>query len=92
MRSIPGEYALCLVLDYAARQLQIGALMLTTLHTRVLPGVPIGGAGTSQIFVRCSDPNVICDSKKVPAGEPHDIFIKVRPSHAFFLIFRCEFG
>ena len=50
-----------------------------------MPGVPVGGAGVSQMYVRCSDPNVICDSKKVPSGEPHDIFIKVRFYHCFLL-------
>ena len=33
--------------------------------------------GTSQLYVRCSDPNVVCESRPVTVGEPHDIFIKV---------------
>lgn len=33
--------------------------------------------GTSQIYVRASDPNVVCESRPVTVGEPHDIFIKV---------------
>lgn len=33
--------------------------------------------GTSQLFVRSSDPNVVCESRAVSVGEPHDIFIKV---------------
>ena len=41
-----------------------------------------GGGGTSQVFVRCSDPNVICDSRVTQAGEPHDVFIKVCESVA----------
>ena len=40
--------------------------------------MPIGGSGQGQVYVRCSDINVICESRKVPAGEPHDVFIKVR--------------
>jgi nephrocystin-4 len=32
----------------------------------------------SAVFVRCSDKNVICDSKPVPAHEPRDVFVKVR--------------
>lgn len=33
--------------------------------------------GLSRLFVRASDNNVICDSKSVNIGEPHDIFVKV---------------
>ena len=33
--------------------------------------------GTSQFYVRKSDPNVVCESRPVTVGEPHDIFIKV---------------
>ena len=33
--------------------------------------------GTSQLYVRSSDPNVVCESRPVTVGEPHDIFIKV---------------
>jgi nephrocystin-4 len=32
--------------------------------------------GVSQLFVRSSDPNVVCESRPVSVGEPHDIFIK----------------
>ncbi|KAK3594431.1 hypothetical protein CHS0354_000253 [Potamilus streckersoni] len=42
-----------------------------------LPGVPVGGSGVVQAFIRCSDPNVISDSKGTQPGEPHDIFFKV---------------
>ncbi|XP_034151686.1 nephrocystin-4 isoform X2 [Esox lucius] len=31
----------------------------------------------SQISVRCSDPNVICETKKLAAGEPQDVYLKV---------------
>ncbi|XP_041378583.1 nephrocystin-4-like [Gigantopelta aegis] len=42
-----------------------------------LPGSQIGGSsGMSQVFVRCSDQNVICDSRATQPGEPHDVFIK----------------
>jgi len=33
--------------------------------------------GTSQLFVRSSDPNVVCESRPVSVGEPHDVFVKV---------------
>ncbi|KAG8434249.1 hypothetical protein GDO86_012573 [Hymenochirus boettgeri] len=43
-----------------------------------LPGAPVGmSVGEPELQVRCSDPNVICDSKKMGCGEPHDVFIKV---------------
>jgi nephrocystin-4 len=32
--------------------------------------------GVSQLFVRTSDNNVICESRPVSIGEPHDIYIK----------------
>lgn len=32
---------------------------------------------TSQLYVRSSDPNVVCESRAVTVGEPHDIFFKV---------------
>lgn len=32
----------------------------------------------SQVYVRCSDPNVICTSDVVQHGEPHDVVFKVR--------------
>ena len=44
------------------------------------PGMPIpvtDPAGLRQIYIRCSDSNVICSSRSVGAGEPHDIFLKV---------------
>ncbi|KAJ8016670.1 hypothetical protein DPEC_G00009660 [Dallia pectoralis] len=31
----------------------------------------------SQISVRCSDPNVICETKTLAAGEPQDVYLKV---------------
>ncbi len=31
----------------------------------------------NQVLVRCSDPNVVCESRKVQQGEPHDVFLKV---------------
>ncbi len=33
--------------------------------------------GLSQLYVRSSDPNCVCESRPVNIGEPHDIFIKV---------------
>ncbi|KAG7472796.1 hypothetical protein MATL_G00112680 [Megalops atlanticus] len=35
------------------------------------------GDTVPQIQVRCSDPNVICDTKKMAPGEPQDVFLKV---------------
>ncbi len=46
-------------------------------------GVPVGGPSLNQVLVRCSDPNVICESRKVHQGEPHDVFLKVRLSLSF---------
>ena len=33
-------------------------------------------AATTQLFVRCSDANIVCESRPVTVGEPHDILIK----------------
>ena len=33
--------------------------------------------GVSQLYVRTSDPNCVCESRAVTIGEPHDIFIKI---------------
>ncbi|GAB1606074.1 Hypothetical predicted protein, partial [Argonauta hians] len=44
----------------------------------MLPGVPVGVTGEpQQVFVRCSDPNIICNCKDRLPGEPLDVFIKV---------------
>lgn len=52
------------------------SIRLPPLHS--LPGVPVGGSGGQrQVFVRCSDSNVICDSQSKESGEPLDIFLKV---------------
>uniref|UniRef100_A0A5S6KML1 Carbonyl reductase family member 4 n=1 Tax=Xenopus tropicalis TaxID=8364 RepID=A0A5S6KML1_XENTR len=43
-----------------------------------LPGAPVGTpGGEPDLHVRCSDTNIICDSKKMGPGEPQDVFIKV---------------
>ncbi|XP_063292057.1 nephrocystin-4 [Pelobates fuscus] len=43
-----------------------------------LPGAPVGMPGQEpDLHVRCSDPNVICDTKKMGYGEPQDVFLKV---------------
>nr|DBA16425.1 TPA: hypothetical protein GDO54_003819 [Pyxicephalus adspersus] len=43
-----------------------------------LPGAPVGMPGEEpELFARCSDPNVICDTKKLGHGEPQDVFVKV---------------
>jgi hypothetical protein len=58
-------------------------------------GVPVGGPGLNQVYLRSSDANVICDSRKVQAGEPIDIFVKVAtercllPTFHNFIIWLC---
>ncbi|ETE63838.1 Nephrocystin-4, partial [Ophiophagus hannah] len=52
------------------------------LHNGLTPQVylraPVGiPGGEPEMFVRCSDPNVICETKKMGPGEPQDIFLKV---------------
>uniref|UniRef100_A0A8C5QD86 Nephrocystin 4 n=1 Tax=Leptobrachium leishanense TaxID=445787 RepID=A0A8C5QD86_9ANUR len=43
-----------------------------------LPGAPVGTVGSEpELQVRCSDPNIICDTKKMGYGEPQDVFLKV---------------
>ncbi|XP_063173782.1 nephrocystin-4 [Candoia aspera] len=52
------------------------SIRLPPWHT--LPGLPVGApGGQPEMFVRCSDPNVICETKKMGPGEPQDIFLKV---------------
>ncbi|ELW68714.1 Nephrocystin-4 [Tupaia chinensis] len=43
-----------------------------------VPGAPVGMPGEDPpIHVRCSDPNVICETQNVGPGEPRDVFLKV---------------
>ncbi|KAM6216885.1 nephrocystin-4 [Rhynchocyon petersi] len=43
-----------------------------------LPGAPVGTPNEEPpIHVRCSDPNVICETQNVGPGEPRDVFLKV---------------
>lgn len=42
-----------------------------------LPGAVVGNGQPQQIYVKCSDPNVIASSRPVLVGEPHDVTIKV---------------
>lgn len=52
------------------------AIRLPPWHT--LPGVPVGTPGSEPpVHVRCSDPNVICETHSVGPGEPRDVFLKV---------------
>ncbi|KAM6435564.1 nephrocystin-4 isoform 2-T11 [Liasis olivaceus] len=52
------------------------SIRLPPWHT--LPGAPVGvPGGEPEMFVRCSDPNIICETKKMGPGEPQDIFLKV---------------
>ncbi|XP_008587641.1 PREDICTED: nephrocystin-4, partial [Galeopterus variegatus] len=45
---------------------------------RTLPGAPVGMPGDDPpVHVRCSDPNVICETQNVGPGEPRDVFLKV---------------
>ncbi|NXN12225.1 NPHP4 protein, partial [Indicator maculatus] len=51
-------------------------IRLPPWHT--LPGEPALMPGEEpQLFVRCSDPNIICETKNMGPGEPQDIFLKV---------------
>ncbi|OXB78109.1 UNVERIFIED_CONTAM: hypothetical protein H355_007251 [Colinus virginianus] len=58
------------------------AIRLPPWHT--LPGDPRGSGtpvgmpgGQPEVYVRCSDPNVICETKNLGPGEPQDVFLKV---------------
>ncbi|XP_038603159.1 nephrocystin-4 isoform X3 [Tachyglossus aculeatus] len=52
------------------------SIRLPPWHT--LPGTPVGvPGGEPQIYVRCSDPNIICETQKMGPGEPQDVFLKV---------------
>ncbi|XP_067328913.1 nephrocystin-4 isoform X2 [Anolis sagrei] len=52
------------------------SIRLPPWHT--LPGAPVGMPGREpEVFVRCSDPNIICETKKMGPGEPQDVFLKV---------------
>ncbi|XP_054398231.1 nephrocystin-4 isoform X7 [Pongo abelii] len=52
------------------------AIRLPPWHT--LPGARVGMLGEDPpVHVRCSDPNVICETQNVGPGEPRDIFLKV---------------
>nr|XP_019602269.1 PREDICTED: nephrocystin-4 isoform X5 [Rhinolophus sinicus] len=52
------------------------AIRLPPWHT--LPGAPVGMPGEAPpLHVRCSDPNVICETQNVGPGEPRDVFLKV---------------
>eukprot|EP00070_Physeter_catodon_P036839 XP_028343733.1 nephrocystin-4 isoform X6 [Physeter catodon] len=43
-----------------------------------LPGAPVGMPGEDPpVYVRCSDPNVICETQNMGPGEPRDVFLKV---------------
>ncbi|KAM6296277.1 LOW QUALITY PROTEIN: nephrocystin-4 [Aegotheles albertisi] len=51
-------------------------IRLPPWHT--LPGAPVGmPGGEPELFVRCSDPDIICETKNMGPGEPQDIFLKV---------------
>ncbi|XP_044275577.1 nephrocystin-4 [Varanus komodoensis] len=52
------------------------SIRLPPWHT--LPGAPVGvPGGEPEMFVRCSDPNIICETKIMGPGEPQDVFLKV---------------
>ncbi|NXX62641.1 NPHP4 protein, partial [Scopus umbretta] len=51
-------------------------IRLPPWHT--LPGAPVGmPGGEPEMFVRCSDPDIICETKNMGPGEPQDVFLKV---------------
>uniref|UniRef100_A0A8C2Y1P7 Nephrocystin 4 n=1 Tax=Capra hircus TaxID=9925 RepID=A0A8C2Y1P7_CAPHI len=52
------------------------AIRLPPWH--VLPGAPVGTTSEDPpLHVRCSDPNIICETQNVGPGEPRDVFLKV---------------
>ncbi|XP_048206092.1 nephrocystin-4 isoform X2 [Perognathus longimembris pacificus] len=52
------------------------AIRLPPRHT--LPGAPVGMLGEDPpVHVRCSDPNVICETQNLGPREPQDVFLKV---------------
>ncbi|XP_038060969.1 nephrocystin-4-like [Patiria miniata] len=51
------------------------SIRLPPFHS--IAGIQHGVGALGQLFVKCSDENVICDTKAVPAGEPQDVFLKV---------------
>uniref|UniRef100_A0A8C6FIF1 Nephrocystin 4 n=1 Tax=Moschus moschiferus TaxID=68415 RepID=A0A8C6FIF1_MOSMO len=52
------------------------AIRLPPWHT--LPGAPVGTSSEDPpLHVRCSDPNIICETQNVGPGEPRDVFLKV---------------
>ncbi|XP_022085519.1 nephrocystin-4-like isoform X2 [Acanthaster planci] len=51
------------------------SIRLPPFHS--VSGVQHGVGALGQLFVKCSDGNVICETKKVSAGEPQDVFLKV---------------
>ncbi|KAL4646096.1 nephrocystin-4 isoform X2 [Arapaima gigas] len=62
-----------------------------------VPGSTVGGGGRElRVRVRCSDPNVICDTSSMAPGEPQDVFLKVTGSQSpqikkfFVLVFTDE--
>ncbi|XP_056158185.1 nephrocystin-4 [Lampris incognitus] len=47
-------------------------------HFQHMTGEPVGDPDArTQISVRCSDPNVICQTKMLAPGEPQDVYLKV---------------
>ncbi|XP_078186341.1 nephrocystin-4 isoform X30 [Callithrix jacchus] len=52
------------------------AIRLPPWHT--LPGAQVGLPGEDPpVHVRCSDPNIICETQHMGPGEPRDVFLKV---------------
>ncbi|XP_043779233.1 nephrocystin-4 isoform X7 [Cervus elaphus] len=52
------------------------AIRLPPWHT--LPGAPVGTSSEDPpLHVRCSDPNIICETQNMGPGEPRDVFLKV---------------
>ncbi|XP_066296453.1 nephrocystin-4-like isoform X4 [Branchiostoma lanceolatum] len=51
------------------------AIRLPPYHQ--LQGAVVTAGGFTSVTANCSDPNVICETRKVKAGEPQDVFLKV---------------
>ena len=67
--------------SFLKKTVRVPSSARTLANESFLTNVKLDGTavepGLSQVFVRSSDPNVICESRPVNIGEPHDIFIKV---------------
>jgi len=52
--------------------------MMSVVVFNLFAEMPSNVPPPTQVYVRCSDPNVICTSEVMQRGEPHDVIFKVR--------------